>query len=294
MLDTISATYKQATQIASTMYEISESLNSTTLMHRSRGDAIVVYPDEPSALEIAETKNFEFISSYQKRFSELREKLLHDLQEFQSLSQQIQDPYIILSRRELRELEPFDLGELSMPSWTINHPMLSVGLRTAEWANNVRLFLQSLGHKTSLSDEDLNMRTLLDECPYSKEQHIKLADRIPTEHDIVIKAWQSISNAGEAPMKQDEIKEEEKIHDLWEQFRKNGGPKNVLVFLETKFDGWQEDLKEFMRSQWNEEKNKPLKYKEDGTQKQPKSDDDVLRKILNTGLQQKKRGGRKR
>lgn len=231
MLDVINATYEKATQIAGDMFEISESIRSELFLHRLCNEVVVVYSDEPEDIEAAWNKRLEFIPACQERLSVLIQKLRYELREIQSLFKQIEDPYIKLATRNIiqqelrlmqRGLEPdfFKIGTPAISGTTINCPMLSVGLRILGWASDVVHYLDGLDLSSSLSGEESNIRKLNDDCPYSRDDHCQLKERIRSERCTVLKVWRSLNE--EQQEAEDDIENEELLRSFLDFLHKKG------------------------------------------------------------------------
>ena len=187
MLDVINATYEKATQIARTMYEISNSMESRISV---------------------------------SRFDELCESLKRDIVEFQSLSSKIEDPHTRLALRETKikehrlnrnndkKIKPFSLGNPAVSGPAINYPMTTVSVQLLQWASEARFCLQNPEKDRSLVSND---------CPFKGQFYI-LIDRIYTEHHKVIKAWRQLNDCEP----QDEVQDEERIYNLFVEFLREG------------------------------------------------------------------------
>lgn len=187
MLDVINATYEKATQIARTMHEISNSMESRISV---------------------------------SRFDELCEILRSDIVQFQSLSSKIQDPYTSLALREIemeeyrlyrnndKKFESFSLGNPATPGSAISYPMATTCVQLLQWASEARFCLQNPEKDRSLVSND---------CPFKGQFYI-LTDRIYTEHHKVIGAWRQLNDCEP----QDEVQDEERIYNLFVEFLHEG------------------------------------------------------------------------
>ena len=307
MSEAIETAYAKAKQVGMTIYRLSQFAKPDVLL---TAEAAVFYPsnDSDDSHDYVESE-----AALEHQIDLNKSNLLEDLNLLEVQLEELQKAFEEDSTNAptnakiaIRGWEKICLGNPKSCEYMILGPILSVARQTLTWAG--QLYEACTPHYRRTDDGGLQEISLTEinlagtkanrqvhvirgQCPYGESQHNELVDRISNEHEVVIEEWRKLTNAGEEPVKQVEIKEEEKIHDLWCKAFANGEVKTKEEFLETKFDGCPENLKEFMRSKWNEEENL-AKHKKDGTKEKPKSDLDVLKTIINTGLKQKTRGGR--